>query len=113
MTPPSSGSVAQTPPMQNPYPQWMSGMARLACWIPGRNATLWLEETERWPAIKEQLLTWVTTLIQQIRRGAFPLAPRSEHCTQTCPYGQICRIGQSRRVGKVHPLPLPGTQEKA
>ena len=39
MTPPSAGSVAHTPPMQNPYPQWMSGMARLAPWMPGSVAT--------------------------------------------------------------------------
>src|SRR4051794_4675659 len=40
MTPPSSGSMAATPPIENPYPQWMSGIARLAPWMPGRNATL-------------------------------------------------------------------------
>jgi hypothetical protein len=39
MTPPSAGSVAATPPMQKPYPQWMSGMAMLAPTMPGRYAT--------------------------------------------------------------------------
>ena len=39
-TPPSSGSVAATPPMGNPYPQWMSGMAYEASTMPGSVATL-------------------------------------------------------------------------
>ncbi len=36
---PSSRSTAATPPMGNPYPQWMSGMASDHFTIPGRWAT--------------------------------------------------------------------------
>ena len=37
---PFSASIAATPPMGKPYPQWMSGMAMLAFTMPGRVATL-------------------------------------------------------------------------
>ena len=37
---PESASTAATPPMGNPYPQWMSGMAMELPTIPGRQATL-------------------------------------------------------------------------
>jgi ATP-dependent helicase/nuclease subunit B len=76
--------------------------------LPGRSAAAWLEDVARWPAIRETLGAWVPALVTKMRQGAFPLAPRSEHCTQTCPYGQVCRIGQARAVGKAWDLPLPG-----
>jgi hypothetical protein len=75
--------------------------------LPGRSAAAWLEDVRRWPQIREALVGWVTTLARKIREGAFPLAPRSENCTQTCPYGQVCRIGQARAVGKAWDLPPP------
>jgi hypothetical protein len=46
-------------------------------------------------------------LAAHIRKGAFPLRPRSEHCTQTCAFGQVCRITQARPVAKTWDLPLP------
>ena len=52
----------------------------------------------------------MVTLVGTIRQGAFPLAPRSEQCTQTCPFGPVCRITQARAVGKVWDLPLPGEE---
>jgi hypothetical protein len=61
--------------------------------------------------VREQLTEWVATLVGNIRRGLFPLAPRSEHCTQTCDYGRICRITQARSVKKEWLLPLPGSPE--
>jgi hypothetical protein len=80
--------------------------------LPGRGVAGWLEDTRRWPAVRAALVGWVAELVRHIRRGAFPLAPRSEHCTQTCPYGQVCRITQARSVGKPWDLPLPGEEEK-
>ena len=44
---------------------------------------------------------------RHIRRGDFPAQPRDEHCTQTCAFGQVCRITQARGVGKEGMLPLP------
>jgi ATP-dependent helicase/DNAse subunit B len=78
--------------------------------LPGRNVLLWLDETQRWRQVRRQLEEWVAMLVGHIRRGAFPLAPRSEHCTQTCPFGEVCRITQARSVPKDWSLPLPGQE---
>jgi hypothetical protein len=87
---------------------WMVSESGPKVVLPGsRNQTLWLEETHRWRAVREQLVGWVATLVDHIRRGLFPLQPRSEHCTQTCAFGQICRITQARSVAKEWALPLP------
>jgi ATP-dependent helicase/nuclease subunit B len=67
----------------------------------GRPVTKWLHDAEVWPKFREQLEAWVATLVANIRRAAFPLAPRSDQCTATCPFGPTCRISQSRSVGKV------------
>ncbi|MBX9628766.1 MAG: exodeoxyribonuclease V subunit gamma [Gemmataceae bacterium] len=77
--------------------------------LPSRkNAVLsWLSDPGRWERFREQLEAWVATLAGRIRAGDFPLAPRSEHCTETCRFGPVCRIGQSRSVGKVNTLALP------
>jgi ATP-dependent helicase/DNAse subunit B len=76
-----------------------------------RNQVLWLEETQRWRTIREQLQGWVATLAANIRRGRFPLQPRSPTCTQMCAFGQICRITQARSVEKEGELPLPSASE--
>jgi ATP-dependent helicase/nuclease subunit B len=68
----------------------------------------WLFKPENWQRFRQQLEEWVVKLVTNIRDGRFPLAPRSEYCTDTCPYGQICRISQSRNTGKVFALSLPG-----
>jgi RecB family exonuclease len=74
----------------------------------GKRAVLaWLADAGRWPRFRAQLEAWVAELAGHIRAGDFPLAPRSEHCTDTCGFGPVCRIAQGRGVGKVFPLPLP------
>jgi RecB family exonuclease len=73
-----------------------------------RNHLVWLDEARHWREVRAKLEAWVTRLATNIRRGNFPLAPRSEHCTDVCPFGQVCRIAQSRAVTKEGMLPLPG-----
>ena len=60
--------------------------------------------------VREQLRRWVATLAANIRGGVFALKPRSENCTQTCAFAQVCRIAQARSVNKDWELPLPGGQ---
>jgi len=72
-----------------------------------RSLLTWLTDPDRWVTFRTQLESWVATLAGHIRRGDFPLAPRSEHCTDTCPFGPVCRISQSRASGKVFPLSPP------
>jgi RecB family exonuclease len=80
--------------------------------LPARGAVTWFQETARWREVREQLQRWVATLVVNIRRGVFALRPRSEHCTQTCDFSQVCRISQTRFVEKSWHLPLPGGEEE-
>ena len=78
--------------------------------LPGHPRYLaWLDETEAWRKVRERLRGWVLTLVGKIRGGEFPLKPRSEQCSQTCDFGHVCRISQSRAVveKKAWQLPLP------
>jgi RecB family exonuclease len=77
--------------------------------LPGRKSDLvsWLADADRWEAFRAQLETWVATLATHIRAGDFPLAPRSDDCTDTCHFGPTCRIAQARPVGKTWSLALP------
>jgi ATP-dependent helicase/DNAse subunit B len=74
-----------------------------------RRPTAWFEKVQDWQTIRNQLATWVATLVRHIRAGAFPLQPREENCTATCDYSQVCRISQSRPYveKKSWRLPLP------
>jgi ATP-dependent helicase/DNAse subunit B len=76
-----------------------------------QKSVAWFEEVKAWPALRRQLRRWVLDLAGHIRRGVFPLKPRSEDCTLTCDFGQVCRIGQVRSVveKKRWQLPLPTT----
>ena len=67
----------------------------------------WLAAPENWQRFRKQLEQWVARLVGHIREGHFPLAPRSEFCTDTCDFSHVCRIGQSRGTGKKWNLPLP------
>jgi ATP-dependent helicase/DNAse subunit B len=72
-----------------------------------RNRLVWLDEAEPWRQVRAKLQAWVAKLAANIRRGNFPLAPRRADCTETCPFGQVCRITQARAVAKEGMLPLP------
>ncbi len=86
---------------------WLVGEAGPKIALPGRSALQWLEDGRLWRTVREQLRGWVAKLVRHIRQGNFALQPRDEHCTQTCAFGQVCRITQARGVGKVGMLPLP------
>jgi ATP-dependent helicase/nuclease subunit B len=80
----------------------------------GRNAALaWIDNAEAWPKFSKQLEEWVARIVTHIRAGDFPLAPRSETCTDTCAFGCVCRIAQSRNTGKVFALELPVIDDSA
>jgi ATP-dependent helicase/nuclease subunit B len=69
-----------------------------------RNKSIWLTETEKWRDIRQQLQELVAALAKNIRQGVFPLKPREDNCTETCDYGQMCRIAQGRAVDKAWSL---------
>ncbi|HZT81035.1 MAG TPA: PD-(D/E)XK nuclease family protein [Gemmataceae bacterium] len=74
--------------------------------LPTRNQVAWLNETEKWRAVREELRKRVAALAAGIRRGAFPLRPQSERCTETCDFAEACRINQARPVEKEWELPV-------
>jgi ATP-dependent helicase/nuclease subunit B len=86
---------------------WLVGEKGPKVALPARTEILWLTETTKWRAVRETLQGWVTSLVSHIRAGAFQLQPRSDKCTETCAYGQICRITQARAVSKPGLLELP------
>jgi ATP-dependent helicase/nuclease subunit B len=87
---------------------WLVGEKGPKVALPMRNEILWLTETAKWRTVRETLQSWVAQLVTHIRAGAFPLEPRSEKCTETCAFGQVCRITQARGVDKQGRLELPG-----
>jgi ATP-dependent helicase/DNAse subunit B len=89
---------------------WLVADTGVKVALPSPNRPLaWFEEPGPWRLVRERLERWVVTLVRHIRRGDFPLKPRSEQCTQTCDFGQICRISQARETveNKRWNLPLP------
>ena len=86
---------------------WLVGEAGPKVVLPGRAAVQWLDDYRRWSDIREQLRRWVVMLVRHIRQGDFVLQPREANCTETCDFGQVCRIHQVRAVGKDGMLPLP------
>jgi len=69
-----------------------------------RRAMAWLSDPGAWTRFRDQLESWVATIVGRLREGRFPLAPLKDNCTDTCPFGQMCRISQSRNTGKVWDL---------
>jgi RecB family exonuclease len=77
--------------------------------MPGHPRYLaWLDEAKSWEQFRDTLEQQVVEIVARIRAGQFPLRPALRTCTQTCDFGRICRISQSRAVveGKSWPLPL-------
>jgi ATP-dependent helicase/DNAse subunit B len=75
--------------------------------LPARSPHAWFRSADEWAKVCRLLEGLVVELVRHIRAGDFPLAPRSDTCTETCPYSQVCRITQGRRVEKRWALALP------
>ncbi|HEV3259373.1 MAG TPA: PD-(D/E)XK nuclease family protein [Gemmataceae bacterium] len=86
---------------------WLVSDTGVKVALPAKDQIVWLNETEGWRTVRERLTRWVAELVAHIRRGVFPLKPRSKDCTATCNLSEVCRIAQSRAVEKTWELPLP------
>jgi ATP-dependent helicase/DNAse subunit B len=76
--------------------------------LPGdRKHQGWVKSAAEWERVIALLEELAAALVKNIRAGAFPLKPRSEDCTATCPFAQVCRITQGRAVAKTWELALP------
>lgn len=56
-----------------------------------------------WSSTRERIEGFVLDLVDQLRKGAFPVHPREEDCTRLCDYRAICRIAQVRSAFKAWP----------
>lgn len=68
--------------------------------------TAWIEN-DGWPDFKVHLEKWLAEIVRRIRTGQFPLSPRRDDCTSSCEFGKMCRITQSRHIGKAWSFELP------
>mgnify|MGYP001211918261 CR=1 FL=1 len=77
---------------------WLFTGTRIKTVMP--NGPAWLADAGAWPRVRRRLIQWILALARFIRAAEFPLHPRKDDCTARCDYGQVCRIAQSRHVGK-------------
>ncbi|HEY2785926.1 MAG TPA: PD-(D/E)XK nuclease family protein [Fimbriiglobus sp.] len=89
------------------FPGQPARLLGLAYWLVSHTGSKSVLPKMAWDQFRNQLERWVVDLVTYIRRGAFPLAPRSKTCTATCPHGPVCRIAQHRNSGKRFDLSLP------
>lgn len=62
-----------------------------------------LVESAEWKALRETVVRRVFELVRSIRRGAFPMFNTDEDCTSRCDFRTVCRVGQTRALGKLWP----------
>jgi ATP-dependent helicase/DNAse subunit B len=56
--------------------------------------------SENWETIRMDVEKIIPSLVQNIRRGRFPVFNLDQHCTSYCPLSTLCRIRQIRSLEK-------------
>lgn len=67
--------------------------------------------SDGWPAYRERLITWLTEIVERIRRAEFVLRPRSDDSCQYCEYARVCRVASVRARIKDWDFELPVAPE--
>jgi hypothetical protein len=62
-----------------------------------------LAESADWKELRETIVRRVFELVRGIRRGEFPMFNTDEDCTSRCDFRTVCRVGQTRALGKLWP----------
>ncbi|MCH2115029.1 MAG: exodeoxyribonuclease V subunit gamma [Pirellulales bacterium] len=57
--------------------------------------------TDSWEQALPDVLARVQQMVNGIRGGHFPVYNEDKHCTRSCPFRTICRVGQIRSLEKV------------
>ncbi len=65
--------------------------------------------SEFWRDRVERVLDKVFSLVRGIRAAEFPMASLDEHCTSYCPFKTVCRVHQTRSLGKTWQPPEKST----
>jgi ATP-dependent helicase/DNAse subunit B len=60
-------------------------------------------ETDDWKDLRDRIIRRVFELVRGIRRGEFPMFNRDEDCTSRCDFRTVCRVHQTRALGKPWP----------
>jgi len=60
-------------------------------------------ESPDWTAMRETVIHRVFELVRRIRRGEFPMFNSDEDCTSRCDFSTVCRVHQTRALGKLWP----------
>ena len=70
-------------------------------WTLGRDGYKPIDlKKESWPEFRDRMVDEVVRLVGHLRRGAFPVEPKRDHCRRFCDYRSACRIGQVRNADK-------------
>lgn len=69
--------------------------------IPTAKSKARADQAETWETFRQDLETYVLSLVAHLRAARFPIAPRSEDCTRICDFSAVCRIKQVRTAEKV------------
>ncbi|HZZ70624.1 MAG TPA: PD-(D/E)XK nuclease family protein [Pirellulales bacterium] len=59
-----------------------------------------LAPSEVWTALRKQIVERVVSLVHGIRRAEFPMHSHAEDCTSKCEFKTVCRVQQTRALGK-------------
>ena len=68
--------------------------------------------TKDWLQLEGQVKQRVRELVEGVRAAEFPMYNDDEHCTSSCDLGHICRVAQTRSLGKTWP-PMPESEGEA
>ena len=64
-------------------------------WTLGRDGFAAVDlKKETWPDYRARLIAEVVRLVAHLRRGAFPVEPKRDHCRRFCDYRSTCRLTQ-------------------
>ncbi|MEO0529777.1 MAG: PD-(D/E)XK nuclease family protein [Planctomycetota bacterium] len=65
--------------------------------------------SDDWQAVVDAVTKRCEELVNAARVGEFPMHNDDEHCGRSCEFSTICRVGQTRSLGKTPPPAAEGT----
>jgi ATP-dependent helicase/nuclease subunit B len=69
-----------------------------------------LQATDQWRSLEAQLRKRISSLVQGVRQGQFPMHSADERCTSWCAFRTLCRVNQARALGKTWQPPVEGAK---
>jgi len=66
-----------------------------------------LVASPEWEQLRSDVVRRVFDIVRSIRRGEFAMFNDDPHCTRYCEFRTVCRVHQTRALGKQWPPPPP------